>query len=43
MKGGSAETYGGEYLFDKAFTDTPVELRVFARKLWANNIMQVYD
>lgn len=39
----SGGTQGGEYSLDKAFTDAPVEFREFARKLWANNVMQVYD
>jgi len=34
------EFYGGDYKFDKAFTDGPNEFREFAKKLWDKNIMQ---
>jgi hypothetical protein len=36
------EFYGGEYTFDKAFTDGPAAFRDFAKKLWDKNIMQTW-
>ena len=37
------EFYGGDYKFDKAFTDGPKEFLEFAKKLWDKNIMQTWE
>ncbi len=42
VKLSAKETYGGDYKFDKAFTDGPIEFREFAKRLWSKNIMQVW-
>ena len=37
------EFFGGDYTFDKAFTDGPSVFRDFAKKLWDDNIMQTWE
>lgn len=36
------EFYGGDYKFDKAFSEGPKEFLEFAKKLWDKNIMQTW-
>jgi len=36
------ELYGGDYKFDKAFSEGPKEFFEFAKKLWDKNIMQTW-
>jgi len=35
--------FGGEYKFDKAFTERAEAFREFAKKLWNKNLMQVWE
>lgn len=37
------EFYGGDYKFDKAFTDGPTVFKDFAKKMWEKNIMQTWE
>lgn len=37
------EFIGGDYTFDKAFTEGPEVLRTFAKKLWNKNIMENWE
>lgn len=37
------EFFGGDYKFDKAFTDGPSVFSNFAKKLWEKNIMQTWE
>jgi hypothetical protein len=36
---GNKQYFGGEYEFDKAFSEGPIVFSAFAKKMWDNNIM----
>ncbi len=40
---GNEHYMGGEYKFDEAFTKAPESFRIFAKKLWNDNLKSVVD
>jgi hypothetical protein len=40
----SATAYiGGDYKFDKAFASAPQEFRIYAQKIWKENLMEKFS
>ncbi len=38
-----SENEGGEYKFDNTFLNGPKEFKEFAKRLWKNNIIEVWE